>query len=244
VAGCVNGLCQEAHTSVDSTQAAVLLCQCFDAARRAQHAVHHAMLHAVSSVKRLRGRRAWEPRPTSGLGDQRISTAVAERSLASHSPASVTSFTTHARLGWRPGLHGGSSQAARHQPTIRHQVPIDSVGGLRKRWTSPRPTQELLRPALEMAARGTLWFPGVAFEITSRFAGGPAGVMEWIMRGAHRGDFSRPAVSMSCRSRSLRSDTPASSISSVHCLPHLANNAFENCCCYQCFSFDTDDRAL
>ena len=32
-------------------------------------------------------------------------------------------------------------------------------------------------------------FPDVAFELTSRFAGGSHGGAEWVMRGTHRGDM-------------------------------------------------------
>ena len=32
-------------------------------------------------------------------------------------------------------------------------------------------------------------FPDVAFELTSRFAGGSHGGAEWVMRGTHRGDL-------------------------------------------------------
>jgi steroid delta-isomerase-like uncharacterized protein len=32
-------------------------------------------------------------------------------------------------------------------------------------------------------------FPDVTFEVTSRFAGGTSGAIEWVMRGTHRGDL-------------------------------------------------------
>lgn len=80
---------------------AILLCQHLTAARRAQHAVHHAVRDSVRSTERVRRWRALQPRPAGGLGDQRVGTAIAQRTFAADDPASVTSATcgTRAQAG-------------------------------------------------------------------------------------------------------------------------------------------------
>jgi AraC-like DNA-binding protein len=71
----------------------------------------------ATSAKRLGGWRARQQRPAGGLGDQRVGTAVAERTLTSDEAASVTSTAPDARLGRT------SARLRRGSWTARHPLP-------------------------------------------------------------------------------------------------------------------------